>query len=29
MTESLGGTVSFQSQEAKGTTFKVRLLQNK
>jgi signal transduction histidine kinase len=25
MTEALGGTVSFESQEGKGTTFKVRL----
>ena len=25
MTESLGGTVSFESQEGKGTTFKIRL----
>ena len=27
MTESLGGTVSFKSQEGKGTTFKIRLRQ--
>ena len=26
MTEALGGAVSFESQEGKGTTFKVRLL---
>jgi len=25
MTEALGGTVSFESQEGKGTTFRVRL----
>ncbi|HKM60394.1 MAG TPA: PAS domain S-box protein [Candidatus Bathyarchaeia archaeon] len=28
MTESLGGTVSFESQEGAGTTFKIRLPQN-
>jgi signal transduction histidine kinase len=29
MTESLGGTVSFESQEGKGTTFIIRLPNNK
>jgi signal transduction histidine kinase len=29
MTESLGGTVTFESQEGKGTSFIIRLPQNK